>query len=86
MASAALVEPAAQPAPGGALQLPEQAGEARPAALPYTPAGQSLQTAAPAAEKRPGGQSVQAALEAAPVAGLALPAGQGVADKEEKGQ
>ena len=86
MASAALVEPAAQPAPGGALQLPEQAGEARPAALPYTPAGQSLQTAAPAAEKRPGGQSVQEALEAAPVAGLALPAGQGVADKEEKGQ
>ena len=71
------VEPAAQPAPGGALQLPLHAGEERPAALPYTPAGHKLQAAAPAPEKRPGEHGVQVEFEAAPVAALAVPAGQG---------
>ena len=83
MALAGEVEPAAQPAPGGALQAPEQAGEARPAALPYTPAGQGLQAAAPAPEYRPGGHCTQVALEPAPVAALAVPAGQGVGVVEE---
>ncbi len=49
VALAALVLPAAQPAPGAALQLPEHAAVARPGALPYTPAGQGLQADAPAA-------------------------------------
>jgi hypothetical protein len=80
------VEPAAQPAPGGALQLPEQAGEVRPAALPYTPAGQGLQAAAPAPEKKPREHGTQVALEDAPMAALAVPAGQGVALTELSGQ
>ena len=77
MALAGEVEPAAQPKPGGALQSPEHPGEGRPGALPNTPAGQRLQVAAPAAEKAPGGHCTQVALEAAPVAALAVPAGQG---------
>ena len=80
------MEPAAQPKPGGALQSPEHPGEGRPGALPNTPAGQRLQVAAPAAEKAPGGHCTQVALEAAPVAALAVPAGQGVGCKEERGQ
>ena len=45
-----------------------------------------LQADAPAAEKAPGGHCAQVALEAAPVAALAVPAVQGVAVTEEKGQ
>ena len=86
MVLAGEVEPAAQPAPAGALQLPLHADEARPAALPYTPAGQRLQVEAPALEKRPGEHGVQVELEAAPVAALAVPAGQGVASTEKGGQ
>ena len=41
VALAALVEPAAQPKPGGAAQAPEQAALASPGAAPYVPAGQS---------------------------------------------
>jgi hypothetical protein len=77
VALAALVLPAAQPAPGAALQLPLQAAEVRPAALPYTPAGHKLHAAAPAPEKAPAGHCVQVALEVALVAALAVPGGQG---------
>jgi hypothetical protein len=83
---AALVLPAAQPAPGAAAQAPLQAEVVRPAALPYTPAGQALQTEAPAPEKAPGGHGEQVALEAAPVAALAVPGGQGEGVTEESGQ
>ncbi len=86
VALAGEVEPAAQPAPGAAVQAPLQAEVVRPAALPYTPAGQRLQTEAPAPEKRPGEHGTQEALEAAPVAALAVPAGQGVASTEKEGQ
>ena len=86
MALAGEVEPAAQPAPGAALQAPLQAEVVRPAALPYTPAGQGLQTEAPAPEKRPGEHGAQVALEAAPVAALAVPGGQGEGVTEESGQ
>ncbi len=56
----ALMLPSAQPAPGAALQLPLQAGEARPAALPYTPAGQGLHDVDPfAAAKVPTGHGMQ---------------------------
>ena len=83
---ALVVEPAAQPAPGSALQTPEQADEVRPAALPNTPAGQMLQAAAPAPEKKPGEHCTQVTLEAAPVAALAEPGGQGEGVTEESGQ
>ena len=86
MAFAALVLPAAQPKPGAALQAPEHAGEVRPAALPYTPAGQGLQLDAPAKEKVPGRHLAHVALEAAPMAALAVPAGHCMALMELKGQ
>ena len=41
------VEPAGQKKPGAAAQSPEQAGEARPDALPKVPAGHGEQVAAP---------------------------------------
>ena len=47
---AALVEPAAHPNPGVAVQGPEQAGLARPEVLPKTPTGQGAQTEEPEAE------------------------------------
>ena len=86
MASAALVLPGAQPKPGAALQLPEHAEELRPGALPKTPAGQGLQVAAPSAEKVPGRHCTQSVKESAPVAALAVPAGQSVALMENRGQ
>ena len=47
VALVALVLPAAQPAPGAALQAPEHAAVARPGALPKVPAGHALQAVAP---------------------------------------
>ncbi len=81
------VEPAGQWAPGAAAQAPEQAALVSPAVAPYLPPGHCWQAAEPGAdEKLPAGQGAQVSLEDAPVAALAVPAGQGVAATEEKGQ
>ena len=80
------VEPAAQPAPGAAVQLPLQAALPWPGVAPYTPGGQGLHTVAPGREKVPGGQLAQVALLEAPDCALAVPAGQAVALREDRGQ
>ena len=68
------------------MQGPEQAGDASPASLPKTPAGQRAQAAAPAVEKDPGAQAAQVALETAPCAALAVPAGHCVGAVDAGGQ
>ena len=45
-----------------------------------------MHAGAPASEKYPAGQGTQVAFEAAPVAALAVPAGQGVGKEKESGQ
>ena len=79
-------EPAGQKEPGAAAQGAVQFGEARPEALPKKPARHCEQKAEPAGEKVPGPQAAQVALEAAPVAALAVPAGHCVALTELRGQ
>ena len=54
------MEPARQPLPGGALQLPLQAEEARPGVAPKVPPAQGVQAEEPREEKAPGRQGVHA--------------------------
>ncbi len=86
LALAALVEPAAQPKPGGAAQAPEQAEVASPGEAPNKPAAHVLQAAAPTPANVPGGHTAQEELEAAPLAAEAVPAGQGVGVAAPGGQ
>ena len=68
------------------MQAPEHAGEERPLVFPNTPGGQAVHEDAPAPEYVPAAQGRQVALEDAPVAEEAVPAGQGAALTELKGQ
>ncbi len=51
-------EPAAQPEPAAALQLPLQAAEVKPELFPNTPAGHRLHADAPGKEYVPAGHAI----------------------------
>jgi hypothetical protein len=66
----ALVDPAAQPCPGAALQTPEQAGSARLTLDPKRPAAQGMGAPAPAGHQLPSGQPWQVEGKEAPTVEL----------------